>query len=748
MVWATMDVLLCTASIWHMCTMSLDRYCTLRYPISYGRSRTRTSVGLKIAFVWVVSTAVCTALAVNGFADYSNVYVEGQCLPAVKDFILYGSIFAFYVPLVIMVITYVMTVRILAENRRTMASLGLQSTAGGDRKAGNGDWITRRHKWDRPVASAIGNAPRQTDGPLTGRYRRKSTVPHSPAHAAKPPALRRNRVDDQSNVSSSVAARRRHSDGNLVGALDGRSGNDLSMRRSFSSSNNLTLAQPSSHDPDPQRDTRQDFIPQPGWVTLSSPKALSSPSDFTEQQRRQFASRQCFTSPIKSDRLYAVAPCCQKQTASSDISACNVENIYDRRRRLSDGALLDYGQTQAKNQRLDRKMYSGSAWSPFHRRRQRLSYAEVCDTMSDLVATPLSWKSRPPAVGQLRNSAHSFATDSSIGHPDQQTKCSRFNSSLTPEISNEESIRLLACGVGTNRSRTQRSQPEQKDCQRNSTESSICNKSTKTDCDWLTGWSASIRTALRNGKRTKERVSYCDETRWSRSGEATAGKIPEDRATTVKWSLLMRRRPTADISVTLSSASLSRSEAANHFQMSTYRRSCNSVSTQTSLDVMSTSAAALKHHRTIASKERRASKVLGIIFAVFLLLWTPFFVVNVLSVVCDSCLEALGSTGMSSLVWLGYASSLANPIVYTMFSTSFRTVFYRILTCRMFRRRRGIQSGTTYPLSRQVTLGDAAANGRQGQLPPETTGPIGRSSNAVSQRQTGTCGGLAQCPGS
>jgi len=97
-----------------MSTMSLDRYCTLRYPISYGRSRTRTSVGLKIAFVWVVSTAICAALAIAGFADYSNVYdVEGQCVPAVKEFILYGSVVAFYVPLLIMIVTYVLTVRII-----------------------------------------------------------------------------------------------------------------------------------------------------------------------------------------------------------------------------------------------------------------------------------------------------------------------------------------------------------------------------------------------------------------------------------------------------------------------------------------------------------------------------------------------------------------------------------------------------------------------------------------------------------
>ena len=129
--------------------------------------------------------------------------------------------------------------------------------------------------------------------------------------------------------------------------------------------------------------------------------------------------------------------------------------------------------------------------------------------------------------------------------------------------------------------------------------------------------------------------------------------------------------------------------------------------------------------------------MLGIICAVFVVLWTPFFVVNVLSVVCDRCLASLGSVGMSSLVWLGYVSSLANPLVYTMFSTSFRTVFYRILTCRACvaaRRRAGPQSAggvCSYPLSRQVTLGDAVASARQPPQPAEMTGLIAAASQRL-----------------
>ena len=82
------------------------------------------------------------------------------------------------------------------------------------------------------------------------------------------------------------------------------------------------------------------------------------------------------------------------------------------------------------------------------------------------------------------------------------------------------------------------------------------------------------------------------------------------------------------------------------------------------------------------TNERKASKVLGIIVAVFLVLWTPFFVMNILSVVCPLCMTAMADSMSSSIVWLGYLSSLANPVIYTMFNTAFRQAFYRILTCQ------------------------------------------------------------------
>ena len=117
-----MDVLMCTASIWHMATISVDRYCSIRFPLRYRRTKSPLFVVVKIAFVWVVSVGICSSLAVTGLINPSSVYHGGQCAPAVTEFVIYGSIVAFYVPLLVMFVTYALTVKTLSRNNKTIAT--------------------------------------------------------------------------------------------------------------------------------------------------------------------------------------------------------------------------------------------------------------------------------------------------------------------------------------------------------------------------------------------------------------------------------------------------------------------------------------------------------------------------------------------------------------------------------------------------------------------------------------------------
>jgi hypothetical protein len=84
-----------------------------------------------------------------------------------------------------------------------------------------------------------------------------------------------------------------------------------------------------------------------------------------------------------------------------------------------------------------------------------------------------------------------------------------------------------------------------------------------------------------------------------------------------------------------------------------------------------------------ANNERKALKVLIIIFLVFVLFWTPFFLINAVSAFCggDRC-EFISDNLLLVTTWLGYASSSINPIVYTMFNKSFRIAFINLLKCQ------------------------------------------------------------------
>ncbi|KAM4692959.1 5-hydroxytryptamine receptor 2B isoform 2-T2 [Discoglossus pictus] len=94
-----------------------------------------------------------------------------------------------------------------------------------------------------------------------------------------------------------------------------------------------------------------------------------------------------------------------------------------------------------------------------------------------------------------------------------------------------------------------------------------------------------------------------------------------------------------------------------------------------------------KSMQTITN-EQRASKVLGIVFFLFVFMWCPFFITNVTSVLCEKCNPEVIKMLMEIFVWVGYVSSGVNPLVYTLFNKTFRDAFGRYITCNF----RGMRS--------------------------------------------------------
>jgi hypothetical protein len=106
------------------------------------------------------------------------------------------------------------------------------------------------------------------------------------------------------------------------------------------------------------------------------------------------------------------------------------------------------------------------------------------------------------------------------------------------------------------------------------------------------------------------------------------------------------------------------------------------LSTISSHSQQQSHAQRLRDEHIVAANERKALRVLMIIFCVFVTLWTPFFICTFISAICDQCRERISSTIWFSITWLGYSSSMANPFIYTIFSDVFRRAFTNIILCR------------------------------------------------------------------
>jgi len=78
------------------------------------------------------------------------------------------------------------------------------------------------------------------------------------------------------------------------------------------------------------------------------------------------------------------------------------------------------------------------------------------------------------------------------------------------------------------------------------------------------------------------------------------------------------------------------------------------------------------------AKERKASTTLGIIMSAFTICWLPFFILALVKPITGAEYHTLSSI----FLWLGYANSLLNPIIYATLNRDFRKPFQEILYFR------------------------------------------------------------------
>ncbi|KAM9755006.1 dopamine receptor D4a isoform 2-T2 [Menidia menidia] len=100
----TMDVMLCTASIFNLCAISIDRFIAVLIPLNYNRKHVDLRQAVLLSATWVLALAVASPV-MFGVNDLPGRDPD-QCKLESTDYVLYSSVCSFFIPCPVMVLLY------------------------------------------------------------------------------------------------------------------------------------------------------------------------------------------------------------------------------------------------------------------------------------------------------------------------------------------------------------------------------------------------------------------------------------------------------------------------------------------------------------------------------------------------------------------------------------------------------------------------------------------------------------------
>ncbi|CAF3528844.1 unnamed protein product [Rotaria socialis] len=722
-VWSTFDVCCCTSSIWHMSVMSLDRYLTLRYPLKYGRNKRRSLMAYKIITIWLISFAICLPLFILSIVDSTNVYDEKSraCFPSNRAFKIYGSCVAFFIPLIIMIVTYALTMSALRQAHTTKkkrykgqknihAVISIAAMAVRWKRAVNTVEISVEKS-----PSIIPEPETQTGytkSPINYERKRASSL-RTNEHPQKPIFTSSQRLNDSIKSSSPIAWRKKRDEKQTLSpAKTTKQSSDQHLNPDCS--NHLQTAAKRSHSCTPLLDVENSRHYQRRsssshtllQIRRDSAKITEELANLAAQLAASMTNdgstskRPSLSVPGTSGANENGTPTIDQLLAETSVNqpiiiSTSLLPIGQKRRERSHSADIrlptintDNDNAIGINQPIPNLLVTHESISAIPTKnleetRPSLQFDKKCQRIKDWIAVTTS-----------------STTLHMNPHVPIATRCkSAINiTDNTPMLTaNQQDVRQL--------SNIKRYFPHM---------------------EQLYGQTTAPNTVLR-----PQQLLLVDDQVSSAQNFASPQRssVSSVASSMLRIRLLRNQRPSTTSSMGSSSHQGTRRKhpprfidgmSQTSFNMVSLdtddSSSCTSSLTQHSATVqsiktgttssMSSSSRKRKHQRfkdlskSSVGNERKAMRVLLIIFSIFVILWTPFFIINLLSCFTDDIHPIL----MSVATWLGYCSSCANPIIYTIFSRAFRRAFVNILTCRKVIRSRhssrhsmAVSIGRKYP---------------------------------------------------